>query len=451
MLGDGSLAAGWSVARLFRPVVVRPWCLPRGRRAAAAPLKSLGSTASPLPAFRVYFLHLPPNGGIQMAQITRRNFVQASGALAVGARARNRHGERSTAGDPPDIGNLRAEKDIVFGKGGDMDMMLDVYHPPEGVTPKRMAIIHLFGGGFFGGNKNAGYIINDAKALGARGYTNISANYRLQTPGPVAGADSRREGRDPLDARERRPARHRAEQDRRRRLLGGRHALADGGRHERQAGVRGQRSARPASARTSTRASASIRSRARRSRAACSAKVGATPGSHRGRVADDIHRPELRADDLHPRHGRHDGAAVVEHRLLHQAARGERADGADDDPGRQPRVRQRRARRRRGHGAVDRSVPRSAVRQSAAVCRVRRRRRRPSSGRRRRSGRWRCAVVLRAAVARQGGRVLRAATSEYGSRLKARARTTPGVRNAGTYPRRTRRRFSLRRRSRADL
>ena len=43
--------------------------------------------------------------------------------------------------------------------------------------------IHLFGGGFFVGNKNAGYIINDAKALGARGYTNISANYRLQTQG----------------------------------------------------------------------------------------------------------------------------------------------------------------------------------------------------------------------------------------------------------------------------
>jgi acetyl esterase/lipase len=65
-----------------------------------------------------------------------------------------------------------------------MDLTLDVYQPPTGVAPKRMAIIHLFGGGFFVGNKNAGYIINDAKALGARGYTNISANYRLQTQGP---------------------------------------------------------------------------------------------------------------------------------------------------------------------------------------------------------------------------------------------------------------------------
>jgi acetyl esterase/lipase len=115
-----------------------------------------------------------------MARMTRRGFVKASGALAA-APALAALTARAQPPAPPDIGNLRAEKDIVFGKAGDMDMTLDVYHPPEGVTPKRMAIIHLFGGGFFSGNKNAGYIINDAKALGARGYTNISANYRLQS------------------------------------------------------------------------------------------------------------------------------------------------------------------------------------------------------------------------------------------------------------------------------
>jgi acetyl esterase/lipase len=116
-----------------------------------------------------------------MARVTRRFFVKASGVLAaapaltaVTARAQ---------GPAPDIGKLRAEKDIVFGKGGDLDLTLDVYHPPEGVAPKRMAIVHLFGGGFFVGNKNAGYIINDAKALGARGYTSVSANYRLQNQG----------------------------------------------------------------------------------------------------------------------------------------------------------------------------------------------------------------------------------------------------------------------------
>ena len=119
-----------------------------------------------------------------MARITRRNFVQASGALALAPALAPIIAQAQPPGGPPappDIGKLRAEKDIVFGKGGDMNMTLDVYHPPEGVTPKRMAIIHLFGGGFFAGNKNAGYIINDAKALGNRGYTSVSANYRLQT------------------------------------------------------------------------------------------------------------------------------------------------------------------------------------------------------------------------------------------------------------------------------
>ena len=117
-----------------------------------------------------------------MARLTRRGFVKASGALAAApaftALAVNAQGPPA-----PDIGNLKVEKDIVFGKGGTMDMTLDVYHPAPGATSKRTAIVHLFGGGFFGGNKNAGYIINDIKALAPRGYTNVSANYRLQTQG----------------------------------------------------------------------------------------------------------------------------------------------------------------------------------------------------------------------------------------------------------------------------
>jgi acetyl esterase/lipase len=116
-----------------------------------------------------------------MARLTRRGFVKASGALAA-VPALTSFTVRAQ-GPAPDAGDLRAERDIVFGKGGSMDLTLDVYRPPEGVTSKRMAIVHLFGGGFFGGNKNAGYIVNDAKALGARGYTNISSNYRLQTQG----------------------------------------------------------------------------------------------------------------------------------------------------------------------------------------------------------------------------------------------------------------------------
>jgi acetyl esterase/lipase len=117
--------------------------------------------------------------------VTRREFVKVSSALAAAPALAAVTASAQPPGPPPapDIGKLRAEKDIVFGKGGDMNLLLDVYRPPEGVTSKRLAIIHLFGGGFFTGNKGAGYIINDAKALGNRGYTSVSANYRLQSQG----------------------------------------------------------------------------------------------------------------------------------------------------------------------------------------------------------------------------------------------------------------------------
>lgn len=114
-------------------------------------------------------------------KINRRGFVKTAGALvaapalaSVPAFARQAQNNNS---------DLSVDKDIVFGKGGDIDLLLDVYHPPQGVTPKRMGIIHLFGGGFSTGSKNAGYIVNDVRALGRLGYTNISANYRLTSQG----------------------------------------------------------------------------------------------------------------------------------------------------------------------------------------------------------------------------------------------------------------------------
>ena len=115
-----------------------------------------------------------------MKQIDRRGFVKMAGALAAVPALTSLPAVAAQAQNNAD---LRVDKDIVFGKGGDIDLLLDVYHPPAGVTPKRMAIIHLFGGGFSGGSKNAGYIVNDARALGRLGYTNVPANYRLTGQG----------------------------------------------------------------------------------------------------------------------------------------------------------------------------------------------------------------------------------------------------------------------------
>ena len=58
-----------------------------------------------------------------MAGITRRGLIKASGALAVAPAlaAVTAHAQPPTPRPPPDTGNLRVEKDIVFGKGGDKD------------------------------------------------------------------------------------------------------------------------------------------------------------------------------------------------------------------------------------------------------------------------------------------------------------------------------------------
>jgi acetyl esterase/lipase len=118
-----------------------------------------------------------------MKRISRRGFVQATGAFAAAPALATLAAATASAqgAGAQNNSDLRVESNIVFGKGGDVDLLLDVYQPPAGVTPKRMAIIHLFGGGFSSGSKNAGYIVNDIRALGRLGYTNVSANYRLQT------------------------------------------------------------------------------------------------------------------------------------------------------------------------------------------------------------------------------------------------------------------------------
>ena len=310
-----------------------------------------------------------------MARLTRRGFVTASSALAA-APALAALAARAQGPAAPDTGNLRVEKDIVFGKAGSMDLKLDVYQPPAGVTPKRMAIIHLFGGGFFVGNKNAGYIINDAKALGARGYTNISANYRLQTQGswPAQIHDVKAAIRW-TRANAARLGIER-QQDRRRRVLGRRHALADGGRHERQEGVRGRRRQRRRQLRRQRlhrRLSAGERADRRRPLSRRARRRPRTSPRHRRRPTS-APRSRRRSSFTAPRTGRSrcSRASISSPSSMRLGV----PIDADADPGRRPCVRQQRPRRRRGDGGIDRSLPRSADHQSEAVSLVRWRRRR---------------------------------------------------------------------------
>src|SRR5262249_22764275 len=67
-------------------------------------------------------------------------------------------------------------KDVVFGKGGDMELKLDIYKPPAGME-KRMATIHFHGGGFAGGSKDA--LSERIRPYATLGYVAIAAQYRL--------------------------------------------------------------------------------------------------------------------------------------------------------------------------------------------------------------------------------------------------------------------------------
>ncbi len=110
-----------------------------------------------------------------MSEMTRRGFMGSALAAAAAVPALSSVAVAQTAGTPQT--NVKVESDVVFGKGGDMDLKLDIYRPPASVTPKRMATIHFHGGGFTSGNKES--LAERVKPFAALGYVAIAAQYRL--------------------------------------------------------------------------------------------------------------------------------------------------------------------------------------------------------------------------------------------------------------------------------
>jgi len=99
----------------------------------------------------------------------------AAMAPAINLAAAQRGGG-DNVGPPSPVSIGPIEKDVVYGKGGAMDLKLDIYHPRPG-TEKRMATIHLHGGGFTGGNKET--LTERIKPYAANGYVAIASQYRL--------------------------------------------------------------------------------------------------------------------------------------------------------------------------------------------------------------------------------------------------------------------------------
>src|SRR5208283_3953980 len=128
-------------------------------------------------AARIQWMYNPPMSN--NLPIVRRTFLGMGGAAALGhsvsalafaAQTSN------TSNAAPIKGEVKVEKDVVVGKGGDTDLHCDIYRPPAG-TEKHMALVHFHGGGFARGSKEA--LAAKVMPITARGYVSIAAQYRL--------------------------------------------------------------------------------------------------------------------------------------------------------------------------------------------------------------------------------------------------------------------------------
>jgi acetyl esterase/lipase len=105
-------------------------------------------------------------------RITRRTLLGIGAAAAVGNPLRAFVGPAQTSPKSP----VNVEKDVVVGKDGGVELRCDVYRPPAG-TEKRMALLHLHGGGFARGSKDT--LGPKLAPIMARGYLSVALEYRL--------------------------------------------------------------------------------------------------------------------------------------------------------------------------------------------------------------------------------------------------------------------------------
>lgn len=72
--------------------------------------------------------------------------------------------------------NVRVEKDVVYGKGGDTELKLDLAAPADGPGPFP-ALVCIHGGGWRGGSRQD--LAETIKVLAGRGYVAATVSYRL--------------------------------------------------------------------------------------------------------------------------------------------------------------------------------------------------------------------------------------------------------------------------------
>ncbi|MEW4453665.1 alpha/beta hydrolase [Bremerella sp. JC817] len=75
--------------------------------------------------------------------------------------------------------DVNVERDVVYGKAGDVELMADIYSPAEASAEPLPVVLLVHGGGWRGGNRQAGAEVALAHHLVPHGYVAVSISYRL--------------------------------------------------------------------------------------------------------------------------------------------------------------------------------------------------------------------------------------------------------------------------------
>jgi acetyl esterase/lipase len=87
---------------------------------------------------------------------------------------------RPNRGGPrPETYAAKIERDVTYGKVGDLELKLDVYHPKKPNANPQVALVYVHGGGWRQGDKAAGAGMIALPQLINHGYLVFSINYRL--------------------------------------------------------------------------------------------------------------------------------------------------------------------------------------------------------------------------------------------------------------------------------
>src|SRR5438874_659578 len=127
--------------------------------------------------------------GVVMAAVAA-GMIAAGFDLRADAQAKNAASEQKGRLEPNSQGqeapqaipaSIEVQRDLDYGKGGDVELKLDIYRPKQLPEKPLPVIVYIHGGGWRSGSKD--HSADKLVPLVERGYCGVSINYRLTPSG----------------------------------------------------------------------------------------------------------------------------------------------------------------------------------------------------------------------------------------------------------------------------